>query len=220
MNHKREINFKEMASIFGVILILTISINLFKSVFQEFNLYLTIFLSLFILIILNVFIKKFIAYLLDSELEMKIWETKKMRLRKRGEGKTVSFPIGILMPLISRFLFFAFGNFIWMASLIFEVKPKTYRGAKRYGLYSFSEMSEYHIAIIAASGILINLFVAVIFYLLGYELAARLSIYYSFFNLLPIGELDGNKIFYGKTSWWVILSVIVLIGLLFCALTI
>jgi hypothetical protein len=73
-----------------------------------------------------------------------------------------------------------------MASLIFEVKPKVYRSAKRYGLYSFSEMSEYHIAIIAASGILMNLFIALIFYLFGFESSARIALYYSFFNLLPI----------------------------------
>jgi hypothetical protein len=218
MISKKGINFKEILTIFSVILILTFSINLFKDIFKEFNLYLTIFLSLSIIIILNVLIKKFVAYLLDSELEMKLWESKKRKLRKKWKEKTVSFPLGIIIPVLSRFLFFAFGNFIWMASLIFEVKPRIYRSAKRYGLYSFSEMSEYHMAIIAALGILMNLFVSLLFYLFGFETSAKLALYYSFFNLLPIGELDGNKIFYGKMLWWAVLSLIVLIGLFFSVL--
>jgi hypothetical protein len=218
MIKKREINFIEIITIFAVILTLTFSINLFKNIFDEFDDYLIIFISLSIIIILNTLIKKFSAYLLDSELEVKLWQSKSKKIFKKQE-KLTKIPLGIIIPLISRFFLFAFGNFIWMASLIFEVKPKVYRSAKRYGLYSFSEMSEYHIAIIAASGILMNLFIALIFYLFGFESSARIALYYSFFNLLPISELDGNKIFYGKMLWWITLSLIVLIGLFFSVLT-
>jgi len=101
-----------------------------------------------------------------------------------------------------------------MASLIFEVKPKVYRAAKRYGLYKFSEMTEYHIGLIAASGIAVNILLGIIGYLINFPLFAKLNIYYALFNLIPISELDGNKIFFGSFVLWCFLASIVLLGML------
>ena len=101
-----------------------------------------------------------------------------------------------------------------MASLVFDVSPKVYRAAKRHGLYSFSEMTEYHLGIIAASGIIINLAAAIIGYLLGFSDFARISIYFTFFNMIPLSDLDGNKIFFGNTVIWSFLASLVVIGML------
>src|SRR3989339_631242 len=102
------------------------------------------------------------------------------------------------------------GKLKWMASLVFEVKAKTYRAAKRYGVYSFSEMTEYHIALIAASGIIGNL--------IGFPDFSRINIYYAFFNLFPISDLDGNKIFFGSLILWSFITSITLIALGFAIL--
>jgi Zn-dependent protease len=100
-----------------------------------------------------------------------------------------------------------------MACLVFDVKPKIYRAAKRHGLYSYSEMTESHIGLIAAVGVIASLVFAVIGYLMGFSEFSRLSIYFAFFNMIPISDLDGNKIFFGSLILWSFLAALVLIGL-------
>lgn len=105
-----------------------------------------------------------------------------------------------------------------MASLVFDVKPRVYRSAKRFGLYTFSDVTEYHLGLIAASGIALNLILAVVGYFLGFALFARLNIYFAFFNILPIADLDGSKILFGSKILWSFLASLVLIGMLFAIL--
>jgi Zn-dependent protease len=120
------------------------------------------------------------------------------------------------MPILMRVILFSFNGFTWMASLVFDVKAKAYHAAKRHGMYSFSEMTEEHIGKIAAAGIFANLFLAVLFYLIGGDfgtLFAKLNIWFVFFNMIPLSDLDGNKIFFGNIILWSFLAVITLIGL-------
>ena len=74
-------------------------------------------------------------------------------------------------------------------------------------------MTEEHIGLIAASGIFANLFLGIIGYLIGFPLFAKLSIWFAFFNMIPISNLDGNKIFFGNLVLWSFLAIITLIGL-------
>jgi Zn-dependent protease len=149
---------------------------------------------------------------LESEIEIKLWEFKRYGFKTNQKWKA-SFPAGLLIPLISKIVLFPFNGFIWMASLVFDVKPKSYRVSKRHGYYSFSEMTEDHIGYIAASGIILNLLLAIIGYLIGYPLFSKINIWFAFFNMIPISELDGNKIFFGNLSLWNILAILTLIGL-------
>jgi len=211
------VNKKEVFVITLIILILTLSINLSLNILDGFNLFFSTFLSVFIVVVSNVLIKKFTAYNLDSEIEVKVWELGKYGFSKDKHSKK-PFPIGAVIPLISKFLFFSFNNFVWMASLVFDVKPRVYRSAKRFGLYTFSDVTEYHLGLIAASGVVINLVLAVIGYFAGFPLFGRLNLYYAFFNMLPLSELDGNKILFGSKVIWSFLASIVLLGMLFAIL--
>ena len=104
-----------------------------------------------------------------------------------------------------------------MASLVFDVKAKAYHAAKRHGIYSFSEMTEEHIGRIAAAGIFVNLVLAIAFYFIGGDfgtLFAKLNILFAFFNMIPISDLDGNKIFFGNLVLWSFLAIVTLIGFL------
>jgi len=74
-------------------------------------------------------------------------------------------------------------------------------------------MTEMHIGIIAAVGVITSLFFAVIGYLLGFTEFARLSIFFAFFSMLPFSELDGNKIYFGSFVLWSFLAALTLIGL-------
>jgi Zn-dependent protease len=167
----------------------------------------------------NILVKKILAYYLDSEIEIKLWEIKRFGF-KTGQYFKKPFPAGVFFPIVSKLILFPFKHFVWMASLIFDIKPKVYRTAKRHGLYSFSEITESQIGIIAATGIAINLALAIIGYFSGFHMFAQLNIYYAFFNLLPISTLDGNKIFFGNIVLWSFLASITLLGFLLSILII
>ena len=203
------LNKKEILVILIITLILSISISLVDG-FKVFHYTL---LAVFIVLMLNIAAKKIASFYLDSEIEIKLWELKKHRFKQNSSKN--SFPAGAIFPVVSKILFFPLRNFVWMASLIFDVKPKNYRAAKRHGLYSFSEMTEEHIGLIAASGIAVNLVSAVLGYVLGFTNFAQISMYYAFFNMLPFSDLDGNKIFFGNLVLWSFLASLALIGIFF-----
>lgn len=199
-------NKKEVA-IIGIISIILAFIFSFT---KETSSFFYFFGAIFFIILINSIAKKISSYYLDSEIEIRLWEVKRYGFKPHKHFKK-SFPSGILFPLITALA--SLGYFIWMASIIFEVKPKIYRAAKRFGLYSFSEMTEHHIGLIAASGVLINLFFALIGYLVGFSDFAKLNIFYAFFNIIPLSDLDGNKIFFGSVVLWSFLAALILIGL-------
>ncbi len=203
------INKKEILIIALIIVIIALSISLSSNILQEWKTSLLTLLIVSIVILANIFVKKIVAYNLDSEIEMRIWEIGTYKSNKKP------FLIGAFLPLISKIILFPFKSFVWMGSLVFDVKPKTYRAAKRFGLYTFSDVTEYHIGLIAASGVLINLIISIIGYFSGFELLARISMYYAFFNIIPLSELDGNKILFGSKIMWSFLASLVLIGMLF-----
>ena len=191
------------------ILIITVVLSVSISLIQTWKTFLFMTISILIILLMNVLAKKAMSYYLDSEIEIKPWQIKRYGFKPHQEFKK-PFPAGIFLPIIVSAL--SFGNLIWMATLIFDVKPKVYKAAKRHGIYSFSEMTENQIGLIAAAGILVNLIVAIIGYLIGFPVLTKLSIWYAFFNMLPLSDLDGNKIFFGNLVLWSFLASIVVIA--------
>ena len=173
----------------------------------------------FVIISANFAAKSVMARYFESEIEVKFWEMRQYGLMGALSGGAIHpskyfkkpVPIGGIVPIITSVI--SLGYFAWMAALVFDIKAKVYRAAKRHGLYSFSEVSEEHMAYMAASGILINFALAILGYLLGFSEFAKLNIYYAFFNLIPISELDGNKIFFGEIVLWSFLASVSLVGL-------
>ena len=191
------------------ILISTLILTLVVSIPQGINTFLFVLISIFAIILINVLAKKISSFYLDSEIEIETWTVKRYGFGPASYFRR-PFLAGIFLPIVLAIV--SLGRLTWLASLVFEVKPKSYRAAKRHGLYSFSEMTEDHIGKIAAAGIIANLAFAVIGYLLGYSEFSRLSLYFVFFNMLPISDLDGNKIFFGNIVQWSLLAALVLIG--------
>ncbi len=196
---------KEMIWVLVIGIILSISISMI-STWKAF--FLTA-LAIFLILIINIASKKAMAYYLDSEIEISPWEIKRYGFNPGQELKK-PFPAGIFLPIIVSAL--SLGNLLWMASLIFEIKPKVYRSAKKHGIYSFSEVTESQIGLIAAMGIIANLIFAIVSYLAGWQVFTQLSIWYAFFNMLPISDLDGNKIFFGNLVLWSFLASIMIIA--------
>ena len=202
------LNLKEISSIVIATLIIGITINLFKGVE---TLFYTI-LAVFCVIIINILAKKITSFYLDSEIEVGFWKVERYGFKPSQYFKK-AIHAGIILPILISLI--SLGNVFWMASLIFEVKPKIYGAAKRHGLYSYSEMTENHIGMIAVMGVAANLVFAIVGYLLGFMEFSRLNVYFAFFNLLPLSDLDGNKIFFGNLILWSFLAALVLIGLFY-----
>ena len=122
----------------------------------------------------------------------------------------------LIFPFVLIWLSYPFGFLKILTFLQFDAKPSITRVAKRRGAYRYSELTEWHIALIAGGGIIATLVLALIAYLLNYPELARFAIFYSSWNtLLPISQLDGCKILFGSKIFWFILSAICLIGLVF-----
>jgi len=206
-------NKKEIFLISLTITIFAFLINISASLIEDWQTFLFALISFSIIVLGNIFAKKIVAFNLDSEIEMQLWETGKFPLVSRKAPKP--FPMGAVLPIITKIIFFPFNTFFWMSSMVFDVKPRIFRGARRHGLYTFSDITEYHIGLIAASGIAINLIFSIISYFLGFPLFSRLNMYYAFFNMMPLSELDGNKIFFGSKLLWSFLASLILIGMLF-----
>ena len=200
------INQKEITAIIVMTVVFAFSISLL----QNWNYFFYALVIMFVIMVANLLAKKITSFYLESEIEARLWETHRYGFKAHKHVKK-AFPIGAVLPPLTSALSFSY--FVWMASLVFDVKPKVHRAVKRHGLYSYSEMTEYHIALIAASGILLNLVLSVAGYLAGFALFAKLSLFYAFFNMIPFSDLDGNKIFMGSMVLYTFLATIILIGL-------
>jgi hypothetical protein len=203
------LNKNEIISILLVSIVLALSLSFFKSI----SAYFIALLSIVIIIALNIIPKKFLANYLDTDIEIKLWESKFQKFGARERKYTNPFPTGIALPLL--FSIITLGYLKFLASLVFELKPKVHGAAKRHGLYRYTEMTEYQVGLIAAIGILSNLIFAVVGYFIGFPLFAKFSIFYATWNMIPFANLDGNKIFFGNLVMWSFLAAITLIGLVY-----
>ena len=207
------LNKKEIGAIIVLTIILAFSISLHKiSDETGIAMFLPALLGVFIALMVNVLVKKITAFYMDTEIEVKIWEFKKWGFRAHDKFKK-NFPAGAFFPVIFAIILAPLKGITWMASLVFEVKAQKYKTAKRHGYYSFSEATENNIGGIAAAGVIANLIFAIIFYMMGYSYFAEINLWLAFFSMIPISDLDGNKIFFGNNILWVVLAIASLIGL-------
>jgi Zn-dependent protease len=207
------LNKNEITSIISITLVLGIIISLIES----WKIFGITCLSIFGVIIINTFAKKIAGHILDTEVKIKMWEWKRFGY-KHHQKFSGMLPFGIIIPLIVKFI--SVGLINWMACLTFEVEGKVYKAAKRHGLYSFSEVTEKEMGWIATAGIWANLLFAFIAYLLGFPFFAKLNIIYAFFNIIPISNLDGAKIFFGNIPNWAFTAVVTAIALIATIITI
>jgi len=190
------ITYKEIISLILAIVVLSFSI---KSL-------------IFFTVILIFYItgKKLTAYYYEADHEEKIWTFQRYGFYEKSYFKK-PIPIGIILPFLLSLL--TFGYVKWFAVTESEIKPTEARAVKRHDYYSFSEMTEFHLAMISASGIFSCFILSFLAYLLNFPDLARLSIYFASFNLLPLGKLDGTRIFFGSRILYAILVVIAIIAL-------
>lgn len=161
--------------------------------------------SIILVVFINLFAKKITAYYLDSKIETKIWMAERFGFKPHQHLKK-PIPAGIFIPFLISII--SLGYAMWFAIFEFDVKPATSRATKKHDIYKFTEMTDFHLALIASSGLVLNLIAAIIGYLVGFPEFTKISIYYAAFSLLPLSNLDGTKIFFGSRTLWFALAVI------------
>jgi hypothetical protein len=203
---------KETIQILLAIIILAFCASFYMIFSKNIN-YLAIiitFIFMAIVIFTNILIKKMTAYHYETKIKIKLWEFQRFGYRPENKFKN-PMPFGILMPFL--FAIASAGNFLWMACLEFDVYSTPARGARRHGIFRFTEVTEFHMGLIALSGVVANLFLSIIAYAVGLTELSRLSVYYAVYSVIPFSSLDGTKILFGKKEIWFVISIICLIFL-------
>lgn len=181
----------------AIILALTVS-------FKNNTIFLASLLSFLIIITVNVIAKKIIGFHFETEVKTKFWTWQQFGFRKDMHFKK-PIPMAWLPLLLT---LFTKGNLLWLGILEFDIRAKAERVAKRHGIYRFTEVTEWHMALIAMWGLIANLIFAIGGYILGFELFAKFSIYYIAWSVLPLSRLDGAKIFYASRGLWITIFAI------------
>ena len=197
-------NAKEILIIVLASIILALTVA-----FKDRTLFYAAAISFLIILATNVFIKKSVGYYLETKVKTKFWSIYQYWFRKDMHFKK---PLPMLwLPLI--LTLFTRGFFLWLGVLEFDVEAKTERVSRRHGLYRFTQVTEWHMAWIVVWAIIANFILAIIGYIAGFELFAKLSIYFIAWSTIPIPGLDGSKIFFSSRILWAITFTIAIITL-------
>jgi hypothetical protein len=162
------------------------------------------FLSFVIIITVNILVKIFAGYLLEIDVKTKLWSWHRYWFRK-GDHFAAPLPM-IWAPLVLSLI--TQGALWWLAILEFDVAPRVERVSKKHGLYRFTEVTEWHVGWIATFGLISSLLLGIIGYLAGFELFAKISIFYAAWSIIPLSSLDGNKILFASRALWATIAVI------------
>ncbi|MBI2629407.1 hypothetical protein HYW74_04965 [Candidatus Pacearchaeota archaeon] len=203
---------KELGHLLVVLIILGFSVSLGSIISNglDYSVILINFLLILIILLVSILAKKAAAYYYEAKIEHSIWMWERFGF-KREERFPKPLPLGIIAPVI--FSISSYGKAFWLAALEFDVYSTSARVSKRHGEHRYTEMTEIHIGLIAAAGVVATLIASVIGYLAGFPEFSKLSIYYAFYSMIPFGNLDGTKIFFGSRLTWYTLGIICLIFL-------
>jgi hypothetical protein len=194
-------------------IILAATVLALTASFKSHEIFYSALISFLIIISLNVLTKKITGFHFETLVKTKFWTWYQYWFRKDMHFRA-PLPM-VWLPLL--IAFFTKGHFLWLGILEFDVVAKAERAVKRHGIYRFTQVTEWHMALIAVWGIVANLIFAIAGYILGFELFAKLSIYFIAWNIIPLGRLDGSKIFYASRALWItfftIITVILAWGL-------
>ena len=200
---------KEIIHILIGILVVAIVISISPAIGGDFKFLGTAIVFSGILIGVNISAKKFAAHLLDSDVEHEIWQWSRFGFKPGWRFKK-TIPLGIILPLIISI--YSLGIIKLLTPLTYETRALKRRAAKRFGAFSFTEMTDWHIALVGASGIVALLLVSFISYWYsGLETLSKFAAFYAFSNMIPFSKLDGSQIFFGSKVLWATLAIITLI---------
>ena len=180
----------------------------------------------FIMIILNALACELAVLRFGCDAEYRLWGTRNIpwtvkklfsHLREKERFKK-EVPLWLIVPLVC--IFATLGLVKWLAVLVFEAVPVHLSRMKKGRLYA--ELTEWDLALIASLGPLVSVLLAVVSKIISgglFEVFATMNIWYAFFNLLPLSDFNGAKIFYGSKILWAFLFIFTLVILILLGIT-
>lgn len=164
-----------------------------------------------IIILVSVIAKKIAAPFYSLEIEHRSWSWRRWGWYERSEFKK-PIPLGIILPFFLSVL--SLGIIKPLTLLQFDAENFTKRRVlRKRGTYRYSEINESDLAFTAAWGFWALILLAIIGFFLKQPEITKYSIYYGIWNLLPISNLDGTKIFFGSLISWILLVIVYVISL-------
>jgi len=167
--------------------------------------YVVAILSFLVIIIANSAVKNLVAYNLETDITIKPWSIYRFGWRKDSHFKE-PVPMAwvpLLLSLVTN------AKVWWLAALQFSVHPRPEKVARRHHAYHRkADVTEWEVGMIALSGVVINLLMGIISWIIGFPYFAKLNIFYATWSMVPIANLDGTKILFGSRFWWLIVAII------------
>jgi len=120
-------------------------------------------------------------------------------------------PIGLILPFF--LAIFSLGLIKPFTFLQFKSKPSKLRVLKKRGIVRKTEINESDLAFICVWGFWALIALSIIGAIINIPELTKYSIYYGVWNLLPLGQLDGNKLFFGSLFNWGLLAITYLIAI-------
>lgn len=161
-----------------------------------------------LILLVNIGAKKLAANALDSDVEHELWTMQRFGYKPTQHINNPA-PTGIIVPVVVSL--FTLGLVKFPTLLTYEARALKQRASKRFGFYSFTEMTDWHNALIGSAGIIAVLILAGIAYFPGLEGLAKLSAFYALVNMIPFSKLDGMQIAMGSRPLYAGLLVLTLI---------
>lgn len=165
----------------------------------------------FIIIFTSIFIKKLASKYFYVDIEHKPWHWQRYGFYARSYFKKPVL-IGLILPFFLSI--FSIGAIRMFTFFEFDAKKSKKKVLRKRGLYRKEEMNESDPAFVAAWGFLWLILLAIIGSLINQPQLSKYAIYYGIWNLLPLGGLDGSKLFYGSSFNWIIIAIIYIISLI------
>jgi len=171
-----------------------------------------------IIIGINIISKKIMASKLDASVEHEIWNVERFGMRA-GDYIKNGIVAGVIFPLFTTLV--TLGSIKLTTFLTYETSALKRRAAKRWGPYNFTEMTDWHNALVGGAGVASSLLISFISYWIpgdSWVTIGKMAVIYAFWNMIPVSKLDGAQIFFGSRPLWTVLGVITLIFLLYAML--
>ena len=153
----------------------------------------------------NIGAKMIAARSFDANVEHKIWMWERFGF-KPGWRTDKPIPLGIILSLVITIFTAGWVKF----STLMTYDTSAHKGStKKIAGYAFTEMTDWHTAMIGAAGICATLTLAFVTYWLpSIHVIAQAAAFYAFFNMIPFSKLDGAQIFSGSQVLWTALAII------------
>lgn len=170
----------------------------------------------------NIIAKKLAARYYQVEAEIRIWGFQRWGYYTRSHFKSPK-PLGLILPFLLVFASAPTGFIKMLTFFQTDISTSLRRVAKkRGGMNRYFEITEWHNGWVVGIGIFATLCLSLLPYVFGKtELLvniARYGVYYAVWNMIPIGQLDGTKIFFVSPKFWLFMVFWVFVSIVLIAL--